>query len=201
MRSVCVYCGSSDRIGPVYLEAGYQMGAALARRGLRLIYGAGKTGLMGAVADGAMEAGGEVVGVIPTMFYTPALAHGGLTKLEISENMHTRKARMYELADAFIALPGGLGTYDELFETLTWAQIGLHRKPVGLLNTAGYYDLLLRVLEHTRAEGMLYDEHLALYVHAKEPEELLDQIAAHRPPEGLERWVERPGAEELSAED
>ena len=192
MQSVCVYCGSSDRIGPVYLQAAYQMGVRLAQRGLRLIYGAGKTGLMGAVADGALAAKGEVYGVIPTMFYTPALAHKELTRLEVSENMHTRKARMYELADAFIALPGGLGTYDELFETLTWAQIGLHRKPVGLLNTAGYFEPLLRLLEHTRTEGMLYEEHLALYVHAMEPDDLLDQIAQHRPPDGLERWVERP---------
>lgn len=199
MHSICVYCGSSDRIGPAYIKAAYQMGATLARRGLQLVFGAGKTGLMGAVADGALEAGGEVIGVIPAMFYTPALAHTALTKLEISENMHTRKARMYELADAFIALPGGLGTYDELFETLTWAQIGLHHKPVGLLNTAGYYDLLLQMLEHTRAEGMLYDEHLALYVHAREPEDLLDQMALHRPPDGLSRWVERPGAGDAAA--
>jgi hypothetical protein len=193
MQSVCVYCGSSDRIGPAYLQAAFQMGKILADRSLRLVYGAGKTGLMGAVADGALAAGGEVYGVMPAMFYTPALAHQALTRLEITESMHTRKARMYELADAFIALPGGLGTYDELFETLTWAQIGLHHKPVGLLNTAGYFDPLLRMLEYARTEGMLYDEHLALYVHAREPGELLDQMAAHQPPEGLARWVDRPG--------
>jgi hypothetical protein len=191
MQSVCVYCGSSDRISQKYLLAAYEMGKTLAQRGLRLVYGAGKTGLMGAVADGALDAGGEVIGVMPAIFYTPTLAHTTLTRLEVSENMHTRKARMYELADGFIALPGGLGTLDELFETLTWAQIGLHQKPVGLLNTASFYDPLLNLLEHTRAEGMLYDEHLALYVHASQPGDLLDQMRLHRPPDGLSRWVER----------
>ncbi len=146
MNSVCVFCGSSDRIAKEYLDAAHAMGLAIASRGMRLVYGAGSTGLMGAVAEGALSGGAEVVGVIPEMFHNPTLAHFGLTRLEVTADMHTRKARMYELSDAFIALPGGLGTMDELFESLTWAQIGLHRKAVGLLNVNGYFEHLLTFL-------------------------------------------------------
>ena len=140
LRSICVFCGSADGLKQVYLDAAFGLGQLLARQGITLVYGAGKTGLMGAVADGALSAGGEVIGIVPHNLNTSALIHAGLTRLETSENMHTRKARMSELAEAFIALPGGLGTFDELFETLTWVQIGLHHKPVGLLNTLNYYD-------------------------------------------------------------
>src|SRR4030067_377239 len=130
MKTICVYCGSSDKMRPVYLDAARQMGNAIACRTLTLAYGAGCTGMMGAVADGALELGGEVIGVIPRVFNTPTLMHTGLTRLEIVDSMHTRKQRLVELADAFIALPGGYGTFEELFEVLTWAQIGFHRKPV-----------------------------------------------------------------------
>src|SRR4030065_302141 len=153
MKIFWFYCGSSDKMRPAYLEAARQMGTAIARRGLTVVYGAGCTGMMGAVADGALEAGGEVIGVIPELFATPQLMHTGLTRLEIVDSMHTRKARLAELADAFIALPGGFGTFEELFEMLTWAQIGLHRKPVGLLNTLDYFVPLLNMVEHARQRG------------------------------------------------
>jgi hypothetical protein len=167
------------------------MGEAIASRGLELVYGAGSTGLMGAIADGALEAGGQVIGVIPGYFNTPQLAHGGLTRIEIVDTIHQRKARMAEMADAFIALPGGYGTLEELFEILTWAQIGLHSKPVGLLNTLGYFDPLLAMVEHARNEGFIYAEHRALFTHAADPESLLDSLKSHSPPPGLDRWLSR----------
>ena len=173
MEAICVYCGSSDKIDGVYREAARQMGLAIAKRGLRLVYGAGSTGLMGAVAEGALDAGGEVIGVIPEIFNTPQLAHQGISRFEVVKDMHTRKARIAELADGFIALPGGLGTLEELFEILTWAQIGLHTKPIGLLNTNGYYDALLAFFEQIVKEGFMYAEHQSLYLCAREPEELL----------------------------
>jgi uncharacterized protein (TIGR00730 family) len=191
MKTICVYCGSSDKIHPEYLEAARSMGATIARRGLELVYGAGSTGLMGALADSALEAGGVVTGVIPGYFNTPQLAHAGLTRLEIVETIHQRKARMAEIAEAFVALPGGFGTLEELFEILTWGQIGLHSKPVGLLNVRSYYDPLLVLVEHARAEGFIYSEHRALFTYAAEPDALLDALMNHVPPQGLERWLTR----------
>lgn len=191
MKTICIYCGSSDKLHVEYLEAATRMGAAVARRGLQLIYGAGSTGLMGAVANGALRAGGEVIGIIPSYFNTPQLAHQGLTRLEVVETIHQRKARLAELAEAFIALPGGYGTFEELFEILTWAQIGLHRKPIGLLNTRHYFDSLLAMVEHARDEGFIYAEHRALFNHAAEPEALLDALQNHQHPVGLERWLTR----------
>ena len=191
MKTVCVYCGSADNLPEHYLKAAYAMGATLAQKGIRLVYGAGRTGMMGAVADGALAHNGQVVGVIPEMFYTPALAHNGLTHLEITPDMHTRKARMAELAEAFIALPGGFGTFDELFEIVTWAQIGLHRKPVGLLNVAGYFTPLLNMVKHACQEGFIFPEHEKLLLHAQEPAALLRALQEYRPPDGLERWVAR----------
>lgn len=191
MQTICVYCGSSDSVHSDYLAAAYQMGEVLAARHQTLVYGAGRTGLMGRVADGVLAKDGQVVGVIPKNFLTPKLAHNGLTRLEIVETMHLRKARMAELADAFIALPGGFGTFDELFEILTWAQIGLHNKPVGLLNTRGYFDPLLQLIEHTLHEGFIYAEHRLLLAHDHRPEALLDTLTAYKPPAGLNRWVER----------
>jgi uncharacterized protein (TIGR00730 family) len=192
LRSICVYCGSADGLKPVYLDAAHALGSLLAREGITLVYGAGKTGLMGAVADGALQAGGEVVGVVPRHLNTPVLIHANLTRLEVSEDMHTRKARMSQLADAFIALPGGFGTFDELFETLTWVQIGLHSKPVGLLNVQHYFDPLLELIEHAGREGFLYSEHRGLLVHAAQPQTLLQGLRAYQPPKDLDRWVNRP---------
>ncbi len=183
--------GSSEKMPEVYLQAAAEMGRVIAGRGLRLIYGAGSTGMMGVLADAALQAGGEVYGVIPHYFNTPVLAHPNLTKLEIVDTLHQRKARMVELADAFIALPGGYGTLEEFFEVITWAQIGLHQKPVGLLNINGYYDLLLAVIEQARQQGFIYDEHRALFEVEAQPAKLLDALQNHIPPSGLERWLTR----------
>ncbi len=191
MKTVCVYCGSSDKMGEDYLLYARQMGAAIARRNLNLAYGAGSTGMMGAVADGALEAGGQVVGIIPEMFATPALMHTHLTHLEIVPNMHVRKQRLVDMSDAFIALPGGYGTFEELFEILTWAQIGLHQKPVGLLNAKHYFDPLLSAIDHARAEGFIYAEHRALFMCDEQPDRLLDQLAQYQYPSGMERWLTR----------
>ena len=189
LHTICVYCGSSDDILPTYYQIARDLGQAIARRGYTLVYGGGSTGLMGAVADAALEAGGEVIGVIPEHFYTPQLAHQHLTHLEIVADMHTRKARMAELADAFVALPGGYGTLEELFEALTWAQIGLHTKPIGLFNFHGYYDHLLAFIQHARKEGFIFAEHEALFVHANAAEPLLDALEAYQHPGGVERWL------------
>jgi uncharacterized protein (TIGR00730 family) len=191
MKTICAYCGSSDRIPPVYLDAARQMGKTLAERELTLVYGAGCTGIMGALADAVLEWGGEVVGVIPTLFNTPQLVHKGLTRLEVVDDMHTRKARLVELADAFIALPGGFGTLDELFECLTWAQIGLHHKPIGLLNSSSFFDPLLDWIEHARNEGFIYAEHRALFTWADTPAKLLNALGDYLPPAGLDRWLTR----------
>lgn len=191
IKTICVYCGSSDKMNDEYLQAARRMGAAIAARGYTLVYGAGCTGMMGAVADGALEAGGEVTGVIPEMFNTPTLMHTGLSKLEIVDTMHTRKQRMVDISDAFIALPGGYGTLEELFEVLTWAQIGLHIKPVGILNTKGYFEPLLTMIERARMEGFIYNEHSSLFVYAGQPAELLDLLEGYQYPAGMEKWLTR----------
>lgn len=192
MQTITVFCGSSDKIHPEYLSAARALGQELARRGLNLAFGAGRTGLMGAVADGALEFGGQVLGVIPEVFYTPKLAHNGLTGLEIAPDLLRSKQRLMDLADAFIVLPGGYGTFSELFEILTWAQVGLNTKPIGLLNVRGYFDQTQAMLEHVQAEGFIYPEHLALFGQAAGPGELLDWLEAYQPPVDLERWVTRP---------
>ncbi|NIS81865.1 MAG: TIGR00730 family Rossman fold protein [Anaerolineales bacterium] len=191
IEKICVYCGSSDTIAELYLEAAQALGRTIAERGLTLIFGGGATGVMGALADSALGGGARVIGIIPKLFDTPVLAHPALTEMRIVENIHTRKAMMIEEADAFIAMPGGLGTLEELFEVLTWAQIGLHRKPVGLLNLNGYFDALLALIQHARAEGFIYDEHRSLLISDDDPDTLLDLLARYQPPEGLERWVNR----------
>jgi uncharacterized protein (TIGR00730 family) len=190
MKSICVFCGSSDAVSPDYLAAARQTGRVLAKRGLRLIYGGGKTGLMGAVADGALEGGGEVVGVITPSMNTNPLAHIGLTRMDVVMSMHARKARMHELADGYIALPGGFGTFDELFETVTWGQTGAHEKPVGLLNVRNYYDPLLAALKHAVQEGFVFQEHLDTLVYAADPDKLLDRMQNHKHPhEAVRRWM------------
>jgi len=190
MNSVCVYCGSADHVHPDYLLAARRMGETLARRGLTLVYGGGRTGLMGALADGVLESGGQVIGVIVESMNTPALAHPGLTRMEVIPLIHQRKARMYELADAYIALPGGYGTLDELFETLTWAQIGVHAKPIGLLNVGGYFDPLLAMLDRAETEGFIFPEHRRSLLCASDPGALLDAMKNHEPPvEAVKRWM------------
>jgi len=166
------------------------MGRTLAERGIRLIYGGGRTGLMGAVADGALDAKGEVIGVIIPSMNTPALAHQGLTHMDVTPDMHARKARMHELADGYIALPGGFGTWDELFETLTWAQTGAHEKPVGLLNVRDYYKPLLAAMDHAVAEGFIFPEHRNAISCEAEPGKLIDKMAEYEHPhEAVKRWM------------
>jgi uncharacterized protein (TIGR00730 family) len=159
-------------------------------RGLSLVYGGGRTGLMGAVADGVLENGGQVIGVITEGMNTPELAHTGLTRLEVTATIHQRKARMYALADGYIALPGGYGTLDELFETLTWAQIGEHQKPVGILNVNGYYNPLLEMLDRAVTEKFLFPEHRRALLCESEPEKLLDLMNTYQHPhEAVKRWM------------
>jgi len=190
MESICVYCGSSDAVSQDYLAAARQTGRVLAQRGLRLIYGGGKTGLMGAVADGALGGGGEVIGVIIPSMYTTALAHNGLSRMDVVPDMHARKARMHELSDGYIALPGGFGTMDELFETVTWAQVGEHEKPVGLLNVKEYYIPLLVALKHAVQEGFVFQEHLDTLACESSPETLLDAMSNHKHPhDAVRRWM------------
>jgi uncharacterized protein (TIGR00730 family) len=180
MKSICVFCGSSDLIHADYISAAHGMGRTLAERGIRLIYGGGKTGLMGAVADGVLEAGGIAVGVIIPSMNTVALAHIGLTQMDVAEGMHARKARM----------PGGLGTFDELFETITWAQTGAHEKPVGLFNVRNYYVPLLAAIDHAVQEGFVFQEHRdALFCEA-DPNTLLDKMAQYEHPRAaVKRWM------------
>jgi len=190
MKSICVFCGSSDAIHPDYLEAARQMGRLLAERRLRLIYGGGRTGLMGALADGALEAGGEVIGVIVAFMQTPALAHAGRMQMYVAPDMHARKARMHELCDGYIALPGGFGTLDELFEAITWGQIGVHQKPIGLLNVRNYYDSLLAALDHAVEEGFIFREHRASLYAEAEAHILLERMANHHHPHAaVKRWM------------
>jgi uncharacterized protein (TIGR00730 family) len=191
IQSICVYCGSADDLDHIYLEAAAQVGALLAQHHLRLVYGAGKTGMMGALADSVLNNGGEVIGITPEGLNTPQLIHPNLSCLEVTPDIHTRKARMSLLADAFIALPGGYGTLDELFEALTWAQIGLHSKPIGLLNTNHYYDPILEMIDMAQREKFIYSEHKLLLVEDSNPDVLLDKVLAFRSPVGLERWVKR----------
>ncbi|NWG33940.1 MAG: TIGR00730 family Rossman fold protein [Chloroflexi bacterium] len=190
MKSVCVFCGSSDSIHPDYLIAARTMGRVLAERGMQLVYGGGKTGLMGAVAEGALETGGSAIGVIIPSMNTKSLAHDGLTRMDVTPDMHARKARMHELADAYVALPGGFGTFDELFETVTWAQTGAHEKPVGLLNVRNYYAPLLAAIDHAVAEGFIFREHRDSLFCDSDPDKLLDAMAEYEHPhQAVKRWM------------
>jgi uncharacterized protein (TIGR00730 family) len=176
VRRVCVFCGASSGRLPVYAEAARAFGSALGRRGLGLVYGGGRVGLMGALADAALAAGAESVGVIPQDLVDRELAHGGLTDLRIVGSMHERKALMAELADGFVALPGGFGTLDELLEQLTWSQLGLHAKPVGLLDVEGYWRPLIELARHATEEGFVRESDLASIAVAVEPDALLDRL-------------------------
>jgi uncharacterized protein (TIGR00730 family) len=189
MKRVCVFCGSSPGNRDVYLEAARATGRALAERGIELVYGGGSVGLMGAVADAVLDAGGAVTGVIPRALELRELAHRRLTTLHVVGSMHERKARMAELADGFVALPGGMGTLEELAEILTWAQLGLHARPVGLLDAAGYYRPLIQFFDRAVAEGFLRPEHRRLLLVGPEPGPLLDRFAGWAPPP-VERWID-----------
>ncbi|MCX6019868.1 MAG: TIGR00730 family Rossman fold protein [Chloroflexi bacterium] len=188
MKSVCIYCGSSVGTRPIYLELATAMGHTLAQRGITLVYGGAAVGLMGAVADAALAAGGRVIGVIPRSLEEKEIAHGNLSELHIVESMHARKAMLIDLSDALIALPGGFGTWDELCEAVTWGQLGVHTKPCGLLNAAGYYDGLLAQLDHAITEGFVHAHHRDLLVVENDVERLIDRVETHRVPQ-LPKWV------------
>ena len=182
MKSICVYCGSNSGQDPAFTDAARHLGQVLAGRGITLVYGGGRVGLMGEVADAALAAGGEVEGVIPEFLALKEIAHAGLTRLHVVDSMHTRKARMEALSDGFIAMPGGIGTMEELFEIWTWGQLGQHRNPVGLLNVAGYYDDLVAFLDTMTAQGFLAPEHRKALMVSDDAEALLDLFAAYEAP-------------------
>ena len=190
LRSICVFCGSNVGSRPEYAAAAEAVGQLLAERGIRVVYGAGDVGLMGVLADAALAAGGQVIGVIPQMLVDMELAHRGLTELRIVRSMHERKALMAELSDAFLAMPGGVGTFEELFEVLTWAQLGIHHKPCGCLNIAGYFDPLSALLDHAVSEGFVRPQHRRLLISSNEPAELLMLLTQHQPP-AEEKWLGR----------
>jgi len=188
IRSLCVFCGSAAGNSPEYAITAGAFGRLLAQSGIELVYGGGRVGLMGAVADACLAAGGRVVGVIPEALATKELAHQGCTELLVVGSMHERKALMAERSDAFVALPGGIGTFEELFEVWTWGQLGLHKKPCGLLNIAGFFDKLLEFLTATAADGFMHAEHLQMVATATDGVELLTRLEQYQPPD-VRRWL------------
>ena len=193
MKRLCVFCGSSAGVRPGYTEAARSLGDLLGRRGVALVYGGGNVGLMGTIADAALAAGGEVIGVIPHLLARKELAHTGLTDLRIVETMQERKALMADLSDAFLALPGAYGTLDELCEVLTWLQLKLVRKPLGLLNVHGYFDALLRFFAHAVSEGFLRPPHREMLLAADDAESLLGRLEQYQIPE-IDKVAPRRGA-------
>lgn len=175
--NVCVFCGSRAGDRPLYAETAHAFGKLLATRGDRLVYGGGSVGLMGHVADGVLAGGGEVTGVIPEFLATSELRHPGVADMRLTTTMHTRKSLMAECSDAFVALPGGLGTFDELFEILTWAQLGLHAKPIGVLNVNGYFDPFLQLIERSVSDGFCSAEQRALFHCETDPVALLNWLS------------------------
>ncbi|MDN6855743.1 TIGR00730 family Rossman fold protein [Pseudomonas sp. CAN2814] len=190
LRSICVFCGASPGATPIYQEAAEALGRHLAENGIQLVYGGGAVGLMGMVANAALAAGGEVIGIIPQSLKDAEVGHSGLTRLEVVDGMHARKARMAELSDAFIALPGGLGTLEELFEVWTWGQLGYHAKPLGLLEVNGFFDPLLTFLDHLVQERFVRQPHRDMLQRASSPAELVDALAAWKPL-AAPKWVDR----------
>ena len=188
LARICIFCGSSTGVRSEYADAAKAMGQALLRRRIGLVYGGGCVGLMGTVADAVMGGGGEVIGVIPEALVTRELAHGDITQLIIVHSMHDRKAKMAELADAFIALPGGYGTFEEFCEILTWAQLGMHRKPCGILNVNNYYEPLMRLFDNAVAEGFLRPANRRLVIEETDPSRLLDVLETYTPPQ-TEKWI------------
>lgn len=189
MNRICVYCGSNPGRKREYTEAAERLGRLLAGRGLGLVYGGSSLGVMGAVANAALAGGSEVIGVIPSALATREVAHQGLRNLEVVESMHERKARMAELSDGFVALPGGWGTMEEIFEALTWGQLGLHRKPCGLLNVAGYFDHLQAFLEHAMDQAFVRPEYRPMMIVEEDPERLLGRFGDYEPPR-VKKWID-----------
>lgn len=190
IKRICVYCGSNSGAKKIYSEQAKELGSVLAREKIGLVYGGAGVGLMGAVADGILETGGKAIGVMPKFLVRKEVSHKKLTELKKVDSMHERKLVMAELADAFIALPGGLGTLEELFEILTWAQLGLHRKPCGLLNIDRYYDKLIEFLDHTVAERFLSSENRRTIIVENDIDVLLEKFAEYQPPK-VEKWLDR----------
>jgi uncharacterized protein (TIGR00730 family) len=192
MKRICVFCGSSSGNAPAYADAAKRLGATLARRGLELVYGGGTIGLMGTVANAALAAGGRVIGVIPKALQLRELAHVSLSSLHVTGSMHERKAKMAELSHGFIALPGGLGTLEEFAEIVTWAQLGIHARPCGLLDVGDYYRPFVQFLDHAVEEGFVSRMHRGLILIDSDPDALLDRFAVWQPPE-VEKWVDSRG--------
>ena len=190
LASVCVFCGANFGAREAYSEVAAGFGRLIAQRGLRLVYGGANVGLMGVIADAALAAGGEVVGVIPEALMAREIGHPGITRLEVVPDMHTRKARLAELSDAFVALPGGIGTMEEIFEVWTWGQLGFHKKPVGFLNVGGYYDALVAFFAHAVGEAFLQQPHRDMLVVRSDGHHMLDAFAAYEPPT-VEKWIGR----------
>jgi uncharacterized protein (TIGR00730 family) len=189
VRRLCVYAGSNPGARPAYAAAAAGLARAMAARGIGLVYGGGKVGLMGVLADTILAAGGEAIGVIPQALMDREIGHGGLTELRVVGSMHERKALMAELADGFVAVPGGIGTLEELIEVFTWSQLGIHAKPCGVLDAEGFYDGLSAFLDHMVAEGFLRAPHRAGMLSEREPEALLERLAAWRPA-AVGKWLE-----------
>ena len=181
MKRVAVYCGSATPENPAYIECARHVGRTLAQRGIGVVYGGGRLGLMGATADAALEAGGEVIGVIPEALVGSEVAHRGCTELHVVKNMHERKAMFTDLSDGFVTIPGGVGTMDELWEAISWAQLGYHSKPVGLLNAEGFYDHLIAFNRHMADVGFIRDAHRGIMVVADTIEQLIDRMIAYQP--------------------
>jgi uncharacterized protein (TIGR00730 family) len=181
LKRLAVYCGSATPADPVYIDTARVMARELARRGIGIVYGGGRLGLMGAVADAALEAGGEVIGVIPEALVSAEVAHTGCTQLHVVANMHERKARFTDLADGFLTIPGGVGTMDELWEAVSWSQLGYHEKPVGLLNVAGYFDHLIAFAGHMAETGFVRPQHRDILIVADNLAALLAKMDAYRP--------------------
>jgi len=189
MKSICVYCGSNPGAKPVYVERATELGRRIAAEGLRLVYGGGRTGLMGAVADGVLAAGGEVTGVIPQHLVDLEVAHKGVTTLEIVGSMHERKSRMFDLSDAFVALPGGFGTAEEIFEMLTWRQLGIGKKPCAFLDIDGFYAQLIGMIDHMVAERFLHPEQRDDLWHGEDPTRMLEWMRAYSPAQA-DKWFD-----------
>ncbi len=183
MKNICVYCGSASGTNPEYVESARRVGTILARRGLGLVYGGGRVGLMGVVADAVLAGGGRVLGVIPEALAKKEVAHLGLTELLVVDDMHQRKALMARRADAFLTLPGGIGTFEEFFETLSWAALNLHHKPMGILNVDGYFDPLLALLDHAVAERFVRKAFVDLLVISADPEAIVEELTERTPPD------------------
>jgi hypothetical protein len=190
LQRICVFCGSSFGVRPAYREAAETIGRLLCQRGIELVYGGGNVGLMGAMADACLDGGGRVIGIIPQALFDKEVAHLGLSELRVVNSMHERKALMAELSDAFIALPGGYGTFEEFCEVLTWTQLGLQRKPCGILNVEGYYDPLLTLFDRAVAEQFLKPVHRGLVLAGSDPESLIVRLLEHEPP-AADKWIGR----------